>query len=312
MLALARNKFALLAAAALLVTAGLFLHWVWRSRQAEDGAQDVLAALHDAGWRAEAGAISAAGAPNRIDLSIPALAIESPDGVWSLETPLLRTRATAYRRDYLALFAPEPLILATPVGAAEVNAPETATSLIFEGDRLARLSLDAPAPEIAPETGAPLTLGRAQLHLRADPASEDYKVYAWLNGLPGGLDLVLDGVAGFAAGLGRAPLSAGPPTRLGLDPGVTFAWPDATLAITGALETERGGFRGLLGFETDQARLVIDRLEALDLLPAAAAARLRERVSDAGRLAGALAVEPGRLTVRDVAPADIPVWPAAR
>ena len=84
------------------------------------------------------------------------------------------------------------------------------------------------------------------------------------------------------------------------------------IALSGALDRQRGAWGGLLGFVTSDGPAVLAHLEALDLLTEDEAAAIRGRIAPSGRLAGVIKLWKGRLTIEDIQPEAIPIAMPAR
>lgn len=333
------------AAIVIALAASAIGYGVWSTVSTErlDSARRLPVALRDAGWRLEFDAQSVAGFPARADLTLASVSIEpgaaTPSWPFRLSVPSLLTRSLIYRPDYLGLEADNGFTIETPTGDLAIEG-DVAASVVLgdavsdgetERRALERVSISGPSlrfttfVEGVSERRREGAIGLAELHLRADPDGDaaTRRLFIRLD------DLTLDHAP--AAAIDHVRLDAllqflEPPTTgagLGLDavrldlgaadaPGLIVAFSDGRIALSGALDRQRGAWGGLLGFVTNDGPAVLAHLEALDLLTEDEAAAIRGRIAPSGRLAGVLKLWKARLTIEDIQPEAIPIAMPAR
>ncbi len=152
-----------------IVLAGLWFAWWWiAATAAERGAAAILQNLRAQGFEAETAAISVAGFPNRVDLTLDAPRIARPDG-WGWQSDFVQFFALTYRPWHLiAAFAPVQQI-ATPFAPAVLAFDKGQASLVLvPGADLAfdRFVLDLENPALTIEGEGETRAARALIAAR--------------------------------------------------------------------------------------------------------------------------------------------------
>ncbi len=326
------DKFQIATVAAVLVAAGGYGLWSYMSGQQFAAAKALPVALAEAGWRVTLDAQSVQGFPARSDITVENIAVEpaavAPAWPFRLVIDKLQSRSLIYRPDYLALDAPAGLALETPTGDLSI-AGGVEASIGFgdgqgDGDRsLERLSISGADLALATtrEDGERQgSVDLAELHLRPAPDGDlqARRVFMRLDGLTIAnvtsatlRSLRLDGLARFSTpptnGAGLAfdveSLTIGDAAA----PGLVLDFGNGVLRLSGKIERHNDGWRGLLGFETDEGQAVLAHLKALDILSSEEADAIEARLAASGRIAGVLSVAKGRLSVEDIQPEPIEI-----
>jgi len=166
-----------------IVLAGLWFAWWWiAATAAERGAGAILANLRAQGLEAEAREISVAGFPNRVDLTLDAPRLATPDG-WGWEADFVQLFALTYRPWHLiAAFAPVQRF-ATPIAPAVLAFDKGQASLVLKpGPDLVfdRFVLDLANPALSVEGEGETRAARALVAARR------------VEGAPARYDLSLD------------------------------------------------------------------------------------------------------------------------
>lgn len=318
------NKYRLTGIAILLVIAGSFAWWWVEAGKGERRAEEIVAALRQSGWRVETGESSVTGAPMRLDFNFSAPSLGAADGRWRWSAEEAHIRRLIYRRDYLQIGVLGAQRLETPFGPVAFTTGSEAASLRFgaEGygtDQLSRLSV-----VLSSLSAGALSAKRIEAHLGATPdkAPKTRKLYLGAHALKIGAapaaSVSLAGFAAFDRPLDRS--GAGAPELVSIilpadeeGGALTIASGEsAVVRFSGRLDREPGadlltGWRGKLGFETDDAEAVIALLAEAGLLDADSAAALRGRIAASGRLAGVIEIDGETVSALDISPEAIPL-----
>ena len=260
--------------------------WWWvASGAARSGAEAALARMQAQGWQAGHDGLSVAGYPNRIDLTLTAPHLATPDGRWGWRAAFAQVFALSYKPWHLiAAFAPEQQI-ETPAGPWRLTAARLQSSLVLVPGTALTLDRFNLAGEGLALDGA-LRSGAETLSLATRPAAGQalaHDIGLDLRGvtidprllalLPPGLlpdraeVLRLDAVAGFAAPLDRAALEAPPPlTDLTLRE-LRGEWGPIRLHLSGRLTPDAAGLaEGRLALRLEGAAQALDVAVAAGLI----------------------------------------------
>ncbi|SIS58200.1 hypothetical protein SAMN05421759_101558 [Roseivivax lentus] len=230
------KKLIALAVAAALIWSGL---WFWQARALRSEIDTWFAEKRDAGWLAEAEAVSVRGFPNRLDARFEGLSLAPPDGPrW--EVPKLQVMQLVYDRDHLILAASGGQRLFTKNGEIAIDGEGLRASAVTEGGALDRLAIEARSLDLVRETGS-------DIHLRD---------------LGGGLARVAGSDGDWRLSLAAAPVDPGAEA-----PGDERVTLNATLTLDGPLEeTPRLTALDLAGldYSADAGRLSLSGAFGLD------------------------------------------------
>lgn len=120
-----------------------FMAWAGWWWLASDTAQKSAVAWFEdrraEGWRAENSGIVVQGFPNRIDLTIPDLALAPPKGGWSWQTPFVQIFALSYKPWHLIAAVANEQSFITPAGPIELTTETLQASLVVTPETQARL-----------------------------------------------------------------------------------------------------------------------------------------------------------------------------
>ncbi|GIX12568.1 MAG: hypothetical protein KatS3mg118_0527 [Paracoccaceae bacterium] len=106
--------------------------WWWFAAQARQRAiAGWLEERREAGWVAEASAISVAGFPGRFDLGLEGLALADPDAGWAWDAPSLQILSLAYRPGHVIVIWPERQRLSVPGETATLAVERMRGSVVF-------------------------------------------------------------------------------------------------------------------------------------------------------------------------------------
>jgi len=245
-----------------IVLAGLWFTWWWiAATAAERGAEAIFHTLRAQGLEAEVREISVAGFPNRVDLTLDAPRLATPDG-WGWQSAFVQLFALTYRPWHLiAAFAPVQQI-STPFAPAVLAFDKGQASLVLKpGPDLAfdRFVLDLENPALSVTGEGETRAARALVAARrvegaparydlsldiAEPAA-DPRLVAALGGagtFPHRLEVLrLDLAVDLSAPLDRHA-SARPPRPVALElRAAEIAWGDLALDAAGRVDAAPDG-----------------------------------------------------------------------
>lgn len=229
---------ALLAIVVVLMT-GWSGWWWFAAGMAERGARDWLAAHQAAGWQVNHQALAVRGFPNRIDLSLTGLALETPDRRWGWSAPFLQILSLSYKPWHLVVAFDHQQRITTPDEVFTLTAERMQASVVLvPGGDLALDRVQLVAEGVRRDGLRPLTV--ATFAAAAHPAVD--RRHGWRIGLEG------SGIAPDPAVMQRLPAGV-------LDAAGAHARLDAVVTLDAALDRHLGPVSpSILGVQLREAR----------------------------------------------------------
>lgn len=258
-------KFRALIAILLVAAFGWFAWW-WIAAEAQKTALNAwLDARREAGWQAEAAAISVAGFPNRVDAMLTEVALADPVSGWAWDAPRLAIYQVLYRPTEAIVVWPEEQRIAAPGARATVRSETMRASFALaasEALTLERNSLEIVNGAVAADAGWTAGVDYYNHHIRpstGDLGPHAYEFVAELKklrlpefvrrvfdpsgALPVAIERVrIEGAAAFDMPLDRYALEREKPQLTALTLLASEgAWGDLSLRMSGAIRADASG-----------------------------------------------------------------------
>jgi len=156
---------------AIVALAGLaWSGWWWVHASSREAALERwLADRRDAGWVADAGAVSVRGFPNRLDAVVTDLDLADPDSGWSWTAPEFQILSMSWKPNHVIAVWPGEQIVASPYETVRVQSAEMRGSVVFEpglGLALDRSTIEVADMELTGGSGWEAGIGKAVFSTR--------------------------------------------------------------------------------------------------------------------------------------------------
>lgn len=303
-------KFKVLAGVLVTLMVGAGVWWMLTARAHEQAVEAWLENRRQAGWQADA-AVSIAGFPNRLDVTLADLALADPRSGWAWSAPQVEIDQVIYDPTFYVVTWPEEQSVAAPGARATLRSERMAAS--FRAQRtlslgLERVSVDIQNAALAAEAGWTAGAARLNAHILAAPDAGPENAYQFrLDGLrirmpdflratldPAGTlppsieTLVLDGRAALDKPLDRHALEGPKPDILALSLNQGLAeWGALKLDVKGSARADSEGYaEGEFAISATNWRAMLDASVAAGAMPASVADTLKQGLDFLARLSG--------------------------
>lgn len=259
-------KFKGLIAILILAAIGWFVWW-WIAAEAQKTALNAwLEERREAGWQAEAAAISVAGFPNRVDATLTEVALADPISGWAWDAPRLAIYQILYKPTEAIVVWPEEQRIAAPGARATVRSETMRASFAFaasEALTLERNSFEIRNGAVAADAGWTAGVDYYNHHIRPSTGDIGANAYEFVaeakkfrppefirrvvdpaRSLPPAIDAIrIEGAAAFDTPLDRYAFEREKPqlTALVLRPS-EGAWGDLSLRMSGEVRADANGY----------------------------------------------------------------------
>ncbi|MEM6888406.1 MAG: DUF2125 domain-containing protein [Pseudomonadota bacterium] len=163
------------------------LWWAGAVFVLREGLTGWLAERREAGWQAEAQEIVIAGYPDRLELTLPALALADPSRGVAFNFPSLRISSAAWWPGFATLYFPEEAVtIAVPNGQSELRADAAQANLRLHASlslQLAEMTVTAGAWSLRADVGD--ILAAEDLNMRMVQNAENQSTYSFRAGSEG-------------------------------------------------------------------------------------------------------------------------------
>ena len=258
-------KFKALIAILFLAAIGWFAWW-WVAAEAQKTALNAwLDERREAGWQAEAAAISVAGFPNRVDATLTEVALADPISGWAWDAPRLSIYQILYKPTEAIVVWPEEQRIAAPGARATIRSEIMRASFALaasEALTLERNSFEIRNGAVAADAGWTAGVDYYNHHIRPSTGDLGPNAYEFVaevrklrlpefirrvidpsGALPVAIEAIrIEGAAAFETPLDRYALEREKPqlTALTLLPS-EGAWGDLSLRMSGAIRADASG-----------------------------------------------------------------------